>query len=95
MVCLGRPYHFKFIKCCLPETLFGPFLNILTHLIIYLSGYHEVLSHMMPIYQIVLIQLSLFSFPYYFTNFTILLKKMCWAFIGDHESSAFRKPVVK
>ena len=33
MVCLSRPYHFKYFKCCLPEVLLGPFLNNLTHLI--------------------------------------------------------------
>ena len=27
MVCLGRPYHFKFFKGCLPSILLGPFLN--------------------------------------------------------------------
>ena len=25
--CLGRPYHFKFFKDCLPQILLGPFLN--------------------------------------------------------------------
>ena len=24
--CLGRPYHFKFFKGCLPQILLGPFL---------------------------------------------------------------------
>ena len=28
---LGRPYHFKFFKGCLPQILLGPFLNTLTH----------------------------------------------------------------
>ena len=27
-----RPYHFKFFKGCLPQVLFGPFLNTLPHL---------------------------------------------------------------
>ena len=31
MVCLGRPYHFKFFKGCLPQILLGPFLNYLTY----------------------------------------------------------------
>ena len=31
MVFLGRPYHFKFFKACLPQTLFGPLLNTLSH----------------------------------------------------------------
>ena len=30
MVCLGRTYHFKFFKGCLPQILLGPFLNTLT-----------------------------------------------------------------
>ena len=37
MVCLSRAYHSKFFKGCLPQILFGPFLNTLTH-IIYDSG---------------------------------------------------------
>ena len=32
MVCLGRPYHFKYFKGCFPEILLGPFLNTLTHM---------------------------------------------------------------
>ena len=32
MVCLSRPYHFKFFKGCLRQILLGPFLNTLTHL---------------------------------------------------------------
>ena len=32
MVCLGRPYQFKFFKSCLPQVLLGPFLNTLTHM---------------------------------------------------------------
>ena len=28
MVCLGRPYHFKFFKACFPQILLGLFLNI-------------------------------------------------------------------
>ena len=32
MVCLGRPYHFKFFKDCLPQILLGPFLNTLTQI---------------------------------------------------------------
>ena len=33
MVFLGRPYHFKVFKSCLPQILIDPFLNTLTHLI--------------------------------------------------------------
>ena len=32
IICLGRPYHFKFFKGCLPQILLDPFLNTLTHL---------------------------------------------------------------
>ena len=32
MVCLNRPYHFKFFKGCLPQISLGPFLNTLSHL---------------------------------------------------------------
>ena len=28
---LGRSYHFKFFKGCLPQISLGPFLNTLTH----------------------------------------------------------------
>ena len=31
----GRPYHFNFLKGCLPQVLLGPFLNTLTHLLIW------------------------------------------------------------
>ena len=32
MVPLGRPYHFKCFKGCIPQILLGPFLNTLSHL---------------------------------------------------------------
>ena len=32
MVCLSRPYPFKFFKGCVPQILIVPFLNILSHL---------------------------------------------------------------
>ena len=32
MVGLGRPYRFKFFKGCLPQILFGSFLNTLAQL---------------------------------------------------------------
>ena len=32
MVCLSRPYPFKFFKGCLPQVLLGPFLNALSHI---------------------------------------------------------------
>ena len=31
MVCLVRPSRFKFFQGCLPQILFGRFLNTLTH----------------------------------------------------------------
>ena len=30
---IGRPYHFKLFKGCLPQILLGPFLNTLPHMI--------------------------------------------------------------
>ena len=35
MVCWGKPYLFKFFKCCLPQTLLGPFLNTLSHILLF------------------------------------------------------------
>ena len=35
VVCLARPYHFKFFKGCLPQILLGPFLDILPHITLY------------------------------------------------------------
>ena len=32
IVCLSKPYPFKFFKGCLPQILLGPFLNTWTHL---------------------------------------------------------------
>ena len=37
MVCLSRPYPFKFIKGCLPKILLGPFLNALSQIEFYLK----------------------------------------------------------
>ena len=34
MVCLGRPYRFKFFKRCILQILFGQFLNTLTHMVL-------------------------------------------------------------
>ena len=31
---LGRPYHSRFFKGCLPQISLGPFLNILSHLFV-------------------------------------------------------------
>ena len=33
--CLNRPYPFKFFKSCLPQILFGPFLNTLFQMILH------------------------------------------------------------
>ena len=35
MACLGRPHHYKFFKGCIPQVLLGPFLNTLTHLLVF------------------------------------------------------------
>ena len=34
MVCLGRRYHFKFFKGCLPQILLSSFLNTLSHMVL-------------------------------------------------------------
>ena len=39
MVCLGRPYHFKFFKGSLPQILLRPFLNNLTHMMFQLIAF--------------------------------------------------------
>ena len=44
MVCVGRPYHFKFFKGCLPQILLGPFLNALTQLFLVVLPQHFKLS---------------------------------------------------
>ena len=36
--CLKRLYRFKFFKGCLPQILLGPFLNKLTHLLIFYAA---------------------------------------------------------
>ena len=33
MLYLNRPYHFNFLKGCLPQIFFGSFLNTLLHII--------------------------------------------------------------
>ena len=38
---LGRPYHFKFFKGCLPQIFLVPFLSTLTHMV---SGNRATLS---------------------------------------------------
>ena len=39
MVCFGRPYHFKFLKGCLPQILLSPISNTLTHIrLLYHNG---------------------------------------------------------
>ena len=37
LVCLSRPYPFKFFKGCLPKCLLGPFLNIFSQISIEVS----------------------------------------------------------
>ena len=43
MVCPSRPYHFKFFKDCLPQILFGQFLNPCT---IYLGKLDKILKYL-------------------------------------------------
>ena len=49
MVCLSRPYRFKFSKGCLPQILLGAFLNTLTEMYLdmiytYLGAVHMEVS---------------------------------------------------
>ena len=64
MVCLGRPYHFKFFRDCLPQILLGPFLNILSQMLSSKAG--EMLGNE----NILLIQ---FFYPVY-EDFNALFK---------------------
>ena len=38
MVCLGRPYHFKFFKSFLPQILLCPFVNTFIHVLTYMTN---------------------------------------------------------
>ena len=47
MVCLGRPYHFKFFKDFLPQILFSPLMNILSQIYLKMPGsFCAILRHM-------------------------------------------------
>ena len=46
MVCLSRPYSFKFFKGCLSQILLGPFLNTLSHFILRVS---KMRSHVLSL----------------------------------------------
>ena len=52
MVCLGRPYNFKFFKGCFPQILLGPFLNTLIQMSQHLNqfqprvAFHIKTSHL-------------------------------------------------
>ena len=48
MVCLSRPYHFNFLKGCLPKILFGPFLNTLNHF--FIPGIQPNLLELLALY---------------------------------------------
>ena len=39
MVCLSRPYPFKFFKGCLPQNLLSPLLNTLSHIFLFYVEY--------------------------------------------------------
>ena len=41
MVCLSRPYNFRFSKGSLPQILLGPFLNTLSHILFILKKMTE------------------------------------------------------
>ena len=40
MICLGRPYHLKNFKGCLPQISLDPFLNTLT----YMTNYYPFIQ---------------------------------------------------
>ena len=42
MAYLGRSYHLKFFKGCLPQILLGPFLNTLTQIIIHVTAIFRI-----------------------------------------------------
>ena len=44
MVCLNRPYNFKFFKGCLPQILPGLFLNTLSRIFLK-AHYYNILNH--------------------------------------------------
>ena len=45
MVCLSRPYYFRFFKGCSPQILLGAFLNALTHIsLLLLKGYFKSIA---------------------------------------------------
>ena len=47
MVCLVRPYHFKFFKDFLPQILFSPLMNILSQIYLKMPGsFCAILRHM-------------------------------------------------
>ena len=48
MVCLSRPYQFKFFKGCLPQISLGPFLNTLSHLWLRVSKWLKSEAHSEP-----------------------------------------------
>ena len=58
MVCLSKPYHFKFFKSCLPQILLGPFLNTLTHIKLIMNCHH---AHDVTLFRLFLVILSLWS----------------------------------
>ena len=57
MVCLGRPYLFKFYKGCFPQVFLGLFLNTWSHL--YRNKYifdicQEIINHRIKIKKVIL-----------------------------------------
>ena len=73
MVCLCRPYHFKFFKDCLPQILLSPFLNTLNHLI----------SLFFVLYRV--IQRRYFWWNCFLNNFSLLdslLRLVCLLMVG-------------
>ena len=47
VVCLGRPYYFKFFIGCLSQILLGPFLNTLSHI----NQEHQISTNLISFIQ--------------------------------------------
>ena len=52
MVCLGRPYQFRFFEGCLPQNLLGTCFNTLTHILQRRNIYDKAFCEIIPIFPI-------------------------------------------
>ena len=64
MVCLSRPYSFKFFKGYVPQILLGPFLNIMTY--IYFFYLNEMMMHFSK--HVILSDFNIIQWVYYLTQ---------------------------